>query len=67
MALTSIKNEPCRIKKQLQEMTGLGRYMNNAPGPGKDVPFCEDPHLRLQQWGANLRTNCINLESDLLG
>ena len=67
MALTSIKNEPCRIKKQLQEMTGLGRYMNNTPGQGKDVPFLEDPHMRLQHWGANLRTNCINLESDLLG
>jgi len=67
MALTSIRNEPCRVKKQMQEMTGLGRYMNNVPGPGKDVCFFEDPHIRLQKWGANLRTNTINLESDLMG
>jgi hypothetical protein len=27
----------------------------------------EDPHIRIQKWGGNLRTNTINLESDLLG
>ena len=26
----------------------------------------EDPFIRLQKWGANLQTNTINLESDLL-
>lgn len=67
MALTSIKNEPCRVEKQLQEMTWTGRYMNDVPGPGADVCFFEDPHFRLQKWGANLRTNTINLESDLMG
>lgn len=67
MAFTSIKNEPCRIKKQLEISTNLGRYMNDVPGPGDDVAFCEDPHIRLQGWGANLRTNTINLESALLG
>ena len=67
MAFTSIKNEPCRIRKQMQEMTDQGRYMNNVPGPGADVCFFEDPQLRLQKWGANLCTNSINLESDLLG
>ena len=27
----------------------------------------EDPYIRLQEWGGNLRTNSINLESDMLG
>jgi hypothetical protein len=27
----------------------------------------EDPQIRIQKWGANLRTNTINLESELLG
>jgi hypothetical protein len=27
----------------------------------------EDPHIRIQKWGGNLRTNTINLESDLMG
>ena len=67
MALTSIKNEPCRVRKQMQEMTDQGRYMNNVPGPGAAVCFFEDPQVRLQKWGANLHTNSINLESDLLG
>ena len=32
-----------------------------------DLPFIEDPHTRLQKWGANLQTNNVNLESDLYG
>ena len=67
MALTSIRNEPCRIKKELQQMTDMGRYQIATPGPGSNVGFAEDPHLRLQKWGANLRTNTINTESDLMG
>lgn len=67
MALTSIRNEPCRIKKELQQMTDMGRYQIATPGPGANVGFAEDPHIRLQKWGANLRTNTINTESDLLG
>lgn len=67
MALTSIRNEPCRIKKELQQMTDMGRYQIATPGPGANVGFAEDPHIRLQKWGANLRTNTINTESDLMG
>ena len=67
MALTSIRNEPDRIKKELQQMTDVGRYQIATPGPGANVGFVEDPHIRLQGWGANLRTNTINTESDLLG
>ena len=67
MSFTRIHDEPCRIKKELQQMTDIGRYMIDKPGPGADVGFVEDPHIRLQGWGANLRTNTINAESDLLG
>ena len=67
MALTSIRNEPCRIKKELQQMTDIGKYQLIAPGPGANVGFVEDPHIRLQKWGANLRTNTINSESALIG
>ena len=67
MALTSIKNDQARVEKRLQEMTGLGRYVLQAPGPGTEVPFFEDPHIRLQAFGANMNTNAINLESDLRG
>ena len=67
MALSSLRNQPCYIKKELQQSTDVGKYMLATPGPGANVGFAEDPHLRLQKWGANLRTNTINCESDLMG
>ena len=41
--------------------------MLNVPGNGSKPCFMEDPFCRLQKWGANLMTNAINLESDLMG
>ena len=66
MAFTSIKNDNDRINKNLDLMTFEGRYMLGIPGPG-NVKFQEDPFIRLQKNGANLRTNAIFIESDLLG
>ena len=67
MAFTRFKDDPCRIKKELQELTGLGRYMLNVPGNGDKPGFMEDPFIRMQKWGSNLMTNTVNLESDLMG
>jgi hypothetical protein len=67
MSFTRFHDDPVRIKKQLQESTGAGRYWLETPGPGFSVPFLDDPHIRLQRWGANMRTNTLNLNSDLLG
>jgi hypothetical protein len=67
MAFTRFHDDPCRINKQLQESTGIGRYMLNVPGNGSKPLYMEDPHIRMQKWGANLMTNTVNLESDLLG
>ena len=67
MSLTRFNDDSARIKKKLQEMTGASQYQLNAPGPGVETPFFEDPQLRLQRWGANLRSNTTNLESDLIG
>lgn len=67
MSFTRFKDDPCRIKKELQELTGLGRYMLNVPGNGDKPGFMEDPHIRMQKWGSNLMTNTVNLESDLMG
>ena len=67
MSFTRFHDDPCRIKKELQESTGPGKYMLNVPGNGDKPCFQEDPYIRLQQWGANLMTNSINLESDLKG
>ena len=67
MSLTNIRNDPCRVEKQMQLLTETGRYMLNVPGQGVNMPFQDDPFLRLQKWGANLRTNAINIDSDLKG
>jgi hypothetical protein len=67
MSFTRFHDDPARIKKQVEESSFVGRYMLNAPGPGEDLPFFEDSQIRLQKWGANMRTNTVNLESDLLG
>jgi len=67
MANTRFSNDPCRVKKQLQQSTDQGRWVMNVPG-NSDIPmFIEDPHIRLQSWGGNLRTNIVNLESELMG
>ena len=67
MAFTRFHDDPARIAKRLEESTFAGAYQLNRPGPGIDLPFQEDPSQRLQQWGANVRTNTIALEGDLRG
>ena len=67
MSFTRFHDDRCRIIKQLQESTGPGRYHLNVPGNGDKPLFMEDPHIRAQKWGGNLRTNTINIESDLRG
>lgn len=67
MSFTRFHDDPNRITKQLQQSTGPSMYQLDAPGPGLSTPFLEDPHIRLQKWGANMRTNTTNLESDLRG
>ena len=65
MALTSIKNDISRVEKELQQSTGSGRYVLTMPGPGTNMPFHNDPHIRLQKWGANFTPNMIDLENKL--
>ena len=67
MSFTRFHDDPARINKQLEQTTFLGRYMLDVPGPGKNITLMEDPQIRMQKWGANLRENTVNLESDLLG
>lgn len=72
MAFTRYNYDECRTKKRLQESTGPGRYILNTPGTGTDnLYFFEDPHIRMQKWGANLPSNKsghpIDILSDLDG
>ena len=67
MAFTRFKYDDCRTKKSLQQQKDPGRWILDVPGNGSHPCYIEDPQIIIQKWGANLRTNTINLESDLLG
>jgi hypothetical protein len=67
MACTRFFYDDCRTKKQLQQSTDPGRWILNVPGNGSNPCYIEDPQIIIQKWGANLRTNTINLESELRG
>lgn len=67
MAFTRFKYDDCRTKKELQQSTDVGRWILNVPGNGDKPYYIEDPQIIMQKWGANLRTNTINLESELRG
>jgi len=67
MACTRFNYDSCRTKKNLQQSTGPGRWILNVPGNGSNPCYIEDPQIIIQKWGANLRTNTVNLESELRG
>jgi len=67
MAFTRIKYDEPRVRRELHQSTGSGRHVLDVPGPGSDAPYYQDSFIRLQKWGANLRTNTTDLESDLHG
>ena len=71
MAFTRFNYDTARTNKLLQESTGPGRYMLNTPGQGANPFYYEDPHIRLQGWGANLMSveqgHPVDIASDLDG
>ncbi len=64
---TRFHDDPFRIKKQTEMSSFQCSYFLDTPGPGVNLPFCSDPFIRAQTWGANLQTNTVNLESDFRG
>jgi len=64
---TRFHDDPCRIVKQNQQMTGLGRYMLDVPGNGDKPCYMLDPQIIPQKWAGNLYTNSTDLQSNLLG
>lgn len=67
MSFTRFNYDNTRTVKRNQEMTGPCRYILNTPGPGADVGFSVDPHVRLQKWGTNLRKSPVDIASELDG
>lgn len=67
MSFTRFHDDSARINKQNEMMSYSIRYQLDRPGNGLDLPFQEDPNIRLQYWAANMRDNSINVENDLRG
>ena len=67
MSFTRFHDDPHRMKYNLQISTFAERYFLNTPGPGSNLPYFEDPQVRVQGWGANMHNNAIGIESDLRG
>jgi hypothetical protein len=67
MANTRFNYDDARTKKALQQSIDPGKWVLNVPGNGANPCYMEDPQIIIQKWGGNLRTNTINLESDLRG
>jgi hypothetical protein len=67
MAFTRFSSDSFVQQKKLEESTFSGIYHLNTPGNGLENSYIENPRIRLQKWGANLRTNSCNLESELKG
>ena len=67
MACSRYMNDRGRIEKQNTILTNPGRYALDVPGPGDQMSFNADPHIRIQKWGANFRNNMMDINSDLRG
>ena len=67
MSFTRLRNDPARLQKESEISSYSGRYYMVVPGMGRDLPFIEDPHIRLDKWGANAMSNILTVESDLKG
>ena len=67
MSFTRFHDDPCRVAKQVEESSNIGKYRLNVPGNGLKPLFMEDPYIRLQKWGGNLRTNVLEIEESLRG
>ncbi len=63
MAFTRFHDDPARIEKRLLERTYEGQYQINTPGNGES--YVNDIHIRLQRWGANLRSNPFEINESL--
>ena len=67
MSFTRLYNDPSITRDHVKQSTFAGKYALNTPGPGIQLPFMEDPNIRLQKWGANMMSNTVNIENDLKG
>ena len=67
MSFTRLYDDLDHIKQNVNYSKNICDYMLNKPGNGLTPSYMDDPFIRIQEWGGNLRTNTINIDSDLKG
>lgn len=64
---TRTKDKVKKIEYDLEVMSHRNNYTFGKPGNGTTLAYMKNPNIRLQQWGANIRTNMTDIETDLRG
>ena len=67
MSFTRKFDDDSSVRRKLECMTAPSCYAIMAPGNGSKPYYVEDPHIRMQAWAGNLRTNSSNVASSLRG
>lgn len=64
---TRIYYDDARTIANLEQDFAIGQWIINAPGNGLNMPFIDDPAIRMQKWGANFSNNAVNVDCMLKG
>jgi hypothetical protein len=67
MANTRIFNDDGRQSERLYQSIYTGNYFIDVPGNSTKPCYISDPYVRIQKFGANIRTYFTDVESQLRG
>lgn len=67
MSFTRKFDDDEAVRNKLYQLSAINCYTLQTPGNGIRPHYVEDPHIRLQKFGANLRSNCCNVSSSIRG
>ena len=65
--MATSRDDPAAIECRLNQYNNSLGYMLNVPGNGAYPNYIVDPQIRLQNFGANLSVNVVDINSKLLG
>lgn len=65
--MATSRDDPAAIECRLNQYNNSLGYMLNVPGNGAYPSYIADPQIRLQNFGANLSVNVVDINSKLLG
>ena len=65
--MASTRDDICEMKLKRDKYNMSLGYMLNVPGNGTNPDYFDDPHIRLQKFGANLSSNVVDINSMLAG